>query len=66
MAGSAPLVMQLLIASCWLLEKRADWTQADKGRVARCLKALHYERFKGGPRNAREWRYGPRRTVSQS
>jgi len=47
-------------------KKRADWTQADKGRVARCLKALHYERFKGGPRNAREWRYGPRRMVSQS
>jgi hypothetical protein len=46
-----------------IAKKRADWTQADKSRVARCLKALNYERFKAGPRRAREWRY---RLVSQS
>jgi len=48
-----------------LQKERADWTQTDKTRVARCLKALKYERFKGGPRDAREWRYGPRSAVSQ-
>jgi predicted P-loop ATPase len=38
-------------------KKKADWTQVDKNRVARCLKALECRRLKRGPRTAREWRY---------
>jgi predicted P-loop ATPase len=40
------------------------WTQSDKMRIAACLTSLGWERYKAGPRNAREWRY--RRAVSQS
>jgi predicted P-loop ATPase len=40
------------------LEKKKDmWTQWDKIRVARCLRAHAWERFNSGPRGAREWRY---------
>jgi predicted P-loop ATPase len=40
------------------LEKKKDmWTQWDKIRVARCLKARGWERFNSGARGAREWRY---------
>jgi predicted P-loop ATPase len=42
---------------------KALWSQADKNRVSRSLQALGWERFKSGPRHAREWRYRPR--VSQ-
>jgi len=45
------------------IEKKKDqWTQADKNRVARCLRALGWERYKSGARDAREWKY---RRVSQ-
>jgi len=38
--------------------KRQDqWTQVDKNRVSRSLIASGFERFKAGPRSAREWRY---------
>ena len=40
------------------LEKKKDmWTQWDRNRVARCLRANGWIRFKAGPRSAREWRY---------
>jgi predicted P-loop ATPase len=40
------------------LEKKKDmWTQADRNRVARCLRAHGWSRFNAGPRQAREWRY---------
>jgi predicted P-loop ATPase len=40
------------------LEKKKDmWTQWDRNRVARCLRAHGWERFNSGPRHAREWRY---------
>jgi predicted P-loop ATPase len=39
-----------------LLIERARWTQGDQNRVARCLKVLGWERFRG-PRPLREWRY---------
>lgn len=40
------------------LEKRKDmWTQWDRNRVARSLRANGWIRFKAGPRRAREWRY---------
>jgi hypothetical protein len=38
------------------------WTQGDKNRIAAVLTALGWERFRSGPRGAREWRY---RRVSQ-
>jgi predicted P-loop ATPase len=40
------------------LEKKKDmWTQWDRNRVARCLRAHGWTRFNAGPRHAREWRY---------
>ena len=40
------------------IEKRMDqWTQIDKNRVARCLRAQGWERFNSGTRRARQWRY---------
>lgn len=41
---------------------KGQWTQQDRNRVARCLRASGWERFKAGPRADREWRY---RRVSQ-
>jgi predicted P-loop ATPase len=40
-------------------KEQASWTQADKNRLARCLTALGWERFKSGPRAGRQWRYRP-------
>jgi putative DNA primase/helicase len=38
--------------------KRQDqWTQGDQNRVARCLRALKWERFQKRSEGAREWRY---------
>jgi predicted P-loop ATPase len=40
------------------IEKKKDqWTQLDKIRVARCLRAHGWKRFNAGSRGAREWRY---------
>jgi diguanylate cyclase (GGDEF)-like protein/putative nucleotidyltransferase with HDIG domain len=40
------------------LEKKKDaWTQWDRNRVARCLRANGWTRFNSGSRGAREWRY---------
>jgi predicted P-loop ATPase len=39
-----------------LLIERGRWTQADQNRVARCLKVLGWERYRG-TRPLREWRY---------
>jgi len=36
------------------------WTQYDKTRVARSLKALGWERYRSGSKHARQWRYRPR------
>jgi predicted P-loop ATPase len=42
----------------YCIEKKKDtWTQADKNRVARCLRARGWERFNSGSRSEREWRY---------
>ena len=35
------------------------WTHGDKMRIAACLVALGFERYRVGPKNAREWRYKP-------
>lgn len=40
--------------------KRQDqWTQLDKNRVARCLRALRWVRFRARAGSGREWRYRP-------
>jgi predicted P-loop ATPase len=40
------------------LDKKKDmWTQWDRNRVARCLRANGWTRFNAGSRGAREWRY---------
>jgi predicted P-loop ATPase len=40
------------------LDKKKDtWTQWDKIRVARCLRAQGWKRFNSGSRLSREWRY---------
>jgi predicted P-loop ATPase len=39
-----------------LLIERGRWTQADQNRVARCLRVLAWQRYRG-PRPLREWRY---------
>ena len=39
-----------------LLIERGRWTQSDQNRVARCLKVLGWERYRG-PRPLRVWRY---------
>jgi predicted P-loop ATPase len=45
-----------VLAGC--IEKKKDmWTQFDKLRVVRCLRASGWIRFNSGPRGAREWRY---------
>jgi len=40
------------------LEKKKDlWTQQDRNRVGRCLRAMGWSRYRSGPRGSREWRY---------
>jgi predicted P-loop ATPase len=40
------------------LQKRRDqWTQQDKVRIGRCLRAHGWERFNSGSRSRREWRF---------
>jgi predicted P-loop ATPase len=34
-----------------------QWTQQDRNRIARCLRAIGWVRHKTGPRGGREWRY---------
>jgi predicted P-loop ATPase len=53
-----------ILMTC-LDKPKGTWTHFDKTRVARCLRALGWERYKAGPRNGRAWRYRPRR-VSHS
>jgi hypothetical protein len=46
--------------------KRPDqWIQADKMRVARSLKNLGWQRYRGGPKANRQWRYRKTEEVSQ-
>jgi predicted P-loop ATPase len=59
------------ILTMGLDKAKGTWTQSDKTRVARCLLALGWERFKAGARTSREWRYRPKgashsSSVSQS
>jgi predicted P-loop ATPase len=45
-----------VLTNC-LERKKDQWTQLDKIRVARCLRAHGWKRFNAGPRRSREWRY---------
>jgi len=36
------------------------WTAADRSAVGRAMRALGWERYKAGPRSARQWRYRPK------
>jgi hypothetical protein len=52
--------VEQILRSC--LEKQPkDWTQTDKNRVARCLRALGWTRKRAskGDDGRREWRYCP-------
>lgn len=47
-----------LLESC--IDKRKDqWTQMDKNRIARSLRALGWARYRTGAASSREWRYCP-------
>lgn len=48
-----------ILTAC-LDKPKGNWTHSDKTRVARCLRALGWERYKAGRRSGREWRYRPR------
>ncbi len=72
--GRDSVSVEDILSGC-LDKAKGTWTQFDKTRVARCLRALGWDRYKAGPRRSREWRYRPRResqsdavsqTVSQS
>ena len=43
--------------SCCLDKPRAQWTQVDKNRVARCFRALGWERYRERQGTTLEWRY---------
>jgi predicted P-loop ATPase len=43
--------------SCCLDKPRAQWTQADKNRVACCFRALGWERYRERQGTTLEWRY---------
>ena len=40
---------------------KESWMPADKNRIGRSLRSMHWEMFKAGPRTAREWRFRPSR-----
>jgi predicted P-loop ATPase len=45
-----------ILAQC--IEKKTEmWTQIDRNRVARCLRANGWKQYRCGPRAAREWRF---------
>jgi predicted P-loop ATPase len=55
-AGRDSVSINEVLTLC--LDRRKDqWTQWDKIRVARCLRAHGWERFKAWGRGEREWRY---------
>ena len=63
--GQGGVAISEILQRLGLEPAKQDQTAAN--RVARCLKAAGWERFKSGPRGAREWRYHKRgQGVSQS
>jgi putative DNA primase/helicase len=53
--GNGSVAIQEILQRIGIETPKQD--QAATNRVARCLKAAGWERFKSGPRSAREWRY---------
>ncbi|MCL4853333.1 MAG: hypothetical protein KJZ78_18405, partial [Bryobacteraceae bacterium] len=54
--GRESVSISEVLTNC--LEKKKDqWTQMDKNRVSRSLRARGWVRYNSGPRRAREWRY---------
>jgi predicted P-loop ATPase len=54
--GRLEVSIQNVLTQC--IEKpRAQWTQQDRNRVARCLRTMGWRRHRVGPRGDREWRY---------
>ncbi len=45
------------VLSCCLDKPKAQWTQADKNRVARCFRGLSWERYRERQGARLEWRY---------
>jgi predicted P-loop ATPase len=45
------------VLSCCLDKPKAQWTQADKNRVARCFRTLGWERYRDRQGVTLEWRY---------
>jgi predicted P-loop ATPase len=45
-----------VLTSC-IDKPKGQWTQQDRNRVARCLRAMSWCRHRVGPRGGREWRY---------
>jgi Virulence-associated protein E/Domain of unknown function (DUF3854) len=45
------------VLSCCLDKPKAHWMQADKNRVARCFRALGWERYRERQGSRLEWRY---------
>ncbi len=45
------------VLSCCLDKPKAQWTQADKNRVARCFRGLGWERYRERQGARLEWRY---------
>jgi len=57
--GRPSVSIDEILSTC--IEKpKATWTQSDRTRIGRFLRALRWERYKAGPRKSREWRYRPR------
>jgi predicted P-loop ATPase len=55
-AGRESISVAEILAAC--IEKpKGQWTQADKNAVARCLRALGWERYRERTGNSLEWRY---------
>ena len=45
-----------ILENC-LAKPRAQWTQVDKNRVARCLRRMNWERYRVRQGQRLEWRY---------
>jgi predicted P-loop ATPase len=59
-SNSESVTVSDVLAHC--IGKRQDlWTQGDKNRVARCLKAIRYERYKSREGDSSSWRYRQRK-----
>ena len=54
--GREYVTMEQILTEC-LDKPKKDWTQGDKNRIARSLKALGWDRYQKRLETGREWRY---------